>query len=121
MIFSVILSSFLVTTLYANSDAPELANYISEEFNKDVPNVISNHGSATYSIPIQVPPGRSGMIPKIAIQYNSNQKNGILGVGWDLNSNYIQRSTKDLDYSDNAFQVKIAGSISDLVSRCQWE
>ncbi|RKH51520.1 hypothetical protein D7Y23_09855 [Corallococcus sp. AB050B] len=41
-------------------------------------------GSATYSIPLWVPPGRAGLQPSLSLNYRSNLPNGILGVGWGL-------------------------------------
>ena len=45
----------------------------------------ANHlGDAQLSYPIDVPPGRLGMEPELAISYNSSGGNGWLGLGWDL-------------------------------------
>ena len=58
-------------------------------------------GSATASIPIIAPPGRSeATTPQIALTYSSSQGNGFAGMGWDLNLGYIQRNyaTSILDY-----------------------
>lgn len=45
---------------------------------------VSPSGSATYSVPVTVPPGIAGMQPSIAINYDSNAGNGVLGVGASL-------------------------------------
>lgn len=39
-------------------------------------------GSANYSLKIEVPPGVAGMAPKLSLNYNSNDGNGYMGVGW---------------------------------------
>ena len=41
-------------------------------------------GEYRYRIPLDVPPGRAGMAPSLALVYSSRGKNGHLGVGWQL-------------------------------------
>ncbi len=45
-----------------------------------------NGGSATYSVPINVVPGRAGMQPDVSLNYSSSTGNGIAGVGWSLSA-----------------------------------
>jgi virulence plasmid B protein/VCBS repeat protein len=45
---------------------------------------VDSNGGALYSIPIQVPPGTAGLMPQLAVAYNSGSGNDLLGVGWSL-------------------------------------
>jgi virulence plasmid B protein len=45
---------------------------------------VSAEGSANYSIEIAVPPGTTGVQPKLSLNYDSQAGNGALGVGFSL-------------------------------------
>jgi len=51
-------------------------------------------GSAGFSLPLNIPQGRNGLTPKLSIDYNSGNGNGIAGAGFDLNIPYITIDTK---------------------------
>lgn len=45
---------------------------------------VDEGGNATYSLSIQAPPGTAGMMPKLALSYNSRMPNGVMGPGWSI-------------------------------------
>ncbi|MGK3963945.1 SpvB/TcaC N-terminal domain-containing protein [Sorangium sp. So ce1667] len=54
----------------------------------------SSRGTAQLAYPIEVPPGRRGMEPELAVTYESELGNGWLGVGWDLRVSAIEIDTR---------------------------
>src|SRR5712692_1417502 len=53
---------------------------------------VNQNGGATYTIPITAPPGTAGMAPKLALTYDKQVQNDLLGVGWSVRGlSLIQR------------------------------
>jgi hypothetical protein len=57
---------------------------------------VTQTGAFTWSIPIQLPPGRNGAAPSLALQYSSDaaQDASPFGAGWSLPLSGIRRTTK---------------------------
>ena len=67
---------------------------------------VSHDGAALYSIPIRLPRGRGGFVPReLALAYNSNAGNGMVGVGFQLaGTSQIQRCTRHPTFGDGSIQ-----------------
>ena len=75
-------------------------------------------GTATTSIPIEVPPGRGGMQPNLSIVYSSANGNGWLGTGWKLEKGVIDRQSKNgVNYNGNDYVFRLSGINVDLVEK----
>ncbi|EKD94050.1 MAG: hypothetical protein ACD_28C00002G0002, partial [uncultured bacterium] len=78
-------------------------------------------GSATYSYPLALPPGREGTTPSLSLNYNSGNRNSFspLGYGWELSSAYIVRDDRHginhLYDNTNAFNLNLFGASAELV------
>ena len=80
-------------------------------------------GRFGYQVQVEVPPGRGGSEPDIAIQYSSADKDGLCGVGWNVDMGYVQRETRygvpvsSGAYSDSyGFTFSFGGHSGRLVS-----
>ncbi|MEM1145205.1 MAG: SpvB/TcaC N-terminal domain-containing protein, partial [Pseudomonadota bacterium] len=45
---------------------------------------VSAGGNAVYKVDLELPPAVRGFAPKLSLNYNSNVRNGLLGMGWFL-------------------------------------
>jgi RHS repeat-associated protein len=81
------------------------------DFNDGDHGVDEERGAATYSYPIAVPPGRSGMQPSLSLTYSSQaQLRGGIAVGWTLfNFPMVEvdrsRDTAELHYAVNGSRL----------------
>ncbi|MEO1627901.1 MAG: FG-GAP-like repeat-containing protein, partial [Bacteroidota bacterium] len=70
---------------------------------------VSQYGAAKYSIPIVVPPGTNGIIPQIAVEYNSQAGNGVMGLGWNISSlSTITRSGQSIYFDGKTTAVNFS-------------
>jgi RHS repeat-associated protein len=58
------------------------------------PPTANSSGAANLRFPIEVPPGRNGVQPSLAVTYSSESRNGWVGVGWDVPISTIQIDTR---------------------------
>ncbi len=79
-------------------------------------------GTLGYAVPIEVPPGRNGMAPKLSLSYNSHGTNGWVSYGWSLDLPYIQRQgphkgLPTYDDTQDTFLFVAGGATIELVPR----
>ncbi len=64
-------------------------------------------GGASYTIPIEVPPGTNGLQPNISLVYNSQGGVGIVGKGWSISGlSSISRSGKSIFHNNKIEGLK---------------
>ena len=95
-----------LTSLSVNSFASTYVGQTNGSFRVD------ESGSATYSIPLNIPAGIAGVQPQLGFSYSSNSGDGLMGRGWSLSgASAISRCAKNLT-SDNE-QGNISHSAND--------
>jgi RHS repeat-associated protein len=88
--------------------------------------VAQQTGASTYSYPIWTPPGPGGLQPNLSFEYNgqvvdssigSVNQGGWLGMGWTLDTGYIERDMRStLDSSaDDTFNLVLGGVSSRIL------
>ena len=65
-------------------------------------------GAKTYNIPIDVYPGMKGFNPELALFYNSQQGNSVVGVGWSLSGiPMVTRAGKSVYYDGKSQGIQL--------------
>lgn len=76
---------------------------------------VSPSGAFIYSIPISLPPGINGILPSLNVSYNSQNGNGVLGMGWTVSGmSMIARTNKDLTHHSIVKPINFGGDIYAL-------
>ena len=65
-----------------------------EGINLMQPPTANNNGTANMNYPLEIPAGRNGMQPNLALTYNSGGGNGWMGLGWDISIPAITVETR---------------------------
>jgi RHS repeat-associated protein len=80
-------------------------------------------GTASFTVPLALSPGRGGFTPALTLSYDSGSGNGPFGVGWSVSVPSIQRKTdkglpryRDAEDSD----VFVLSDAEDLVPYQEW-
>lgn len=91
-----------------NQAIPEQFNFASRAsnsstgFGKTIDELsVSLTGGVNYEIPIVVPPGINGVVPKVSLQYNSQSGNGIAGFGWNIKGVSVITRIASTKHHDN--------------------
>ncbi|BAU54872.1 SpvB/TcaC N-terminal domain-containing protein [Mucilaginibacter gotjawali] len=76
------------------------------------------NGTAGYTIPLPLSPGRNGFTPSLSLSYNSGSGNSIFGIGWGIEVPAIHRKTeKELPQYQDAIESDtfVFPGVEDLV------
>lgn len=73
---------------------------------------VDANGQATYTIPIEIPPGAAGYLPHLSLAYGHRQPNGVVGVGWSLTGLSAITRTK-ATYAVDGFNAAVSYDSND--------
>ena len=73
-------------------------------------------GGGSYAVPLDLPEGRGGLGPKLALQYSTGHGNGAFGLGWRIGLGDITRKTNEgTPVYDNERDTFVFSGGEDLV------
>src|SRR3989338_9116695 len=82
-------------------------------------------GAMTYTYPLTMPPGRSGVQPNLSLNYSSDDKrqDSVFGYGWSMSLPYIERVNKlgtnnlyNQDRSNTFFTSSLSGELLPAIN-----
>src|SRR3989344_1600037 len=75
-----------------------------------------NMGALTERVALEIPPGRNGLAPELAVNYNSQELiDSFAGYGWSISIPYIERNNKtgsERLYTDDYFTSSLGGELA---------
>lgn len=72
---------------------------------------VSGSGGGIYTIPILIPSGTKGVAPQLALTYNSQAGNGVVGMGWNISGlSAITLSGNNWYFENSTDEVKLDGT-----------
>ncbi len=78
-----------------DDEAPTLQSQSAFTYANVTPKVDNHSGALTQQIGLDIPPGRRGMQPALALEYNNqNTADSIVGYGWTVSIPYVERMNK---------------------------
>ncbi|MBM9500719.1 hypothetical protein JWG44_10725 [Leptospira sp. 201903071] len=72
-------------------------------------------GSANTQYEIELPPGTKDITPRLSLSYNSNGRNGLVGMGWDLNGLHTISRNPSYGISYNGFDQYVSTLAGELI------
>lgn len=94
-------SSFSITPLVNNAPQALIQAVESTEGPTVGQLDVSATGAATYTVPINLPPGIGNIVPQVALVYNSQGTNGVVGLGWSIGGLSVITRIPSTSFHDN--------------------
>jgi hypothetical protein len=121
LLASVILTPVSPVLAAFGDGTPTITNPDAFTADKDAPKVDGPTGAFTQRIQLDIPPGRNGLQPDLALQYNSqNTADSIVDYGWNLSVPYIQRLNKtgsqDLYSASVSYTSSLDGELANTAT-----
>ena len=105
--FSLALTIFISAFVVAQPQPGHLVGNTATSFD------VTYGGAASYKVPLNIPAGAAGLRPSLSLNYNSQFGNGVMGMGWQLNTGLARM---EHCYKRNTHQIIYCLNGEELVS-----